>query len=162
MKDSRSEEQGSEKPTLVGNDILFTCRHCGKNLVIDCHGAGLNISCPQCHKDLEVPVPEGFDITQLDKEITSVNLLVEDEAVTPTPAVEVEVPAEVLEQVKNLQTELKSLRMEKQQYIQQHADLLNAVKEITQQMDEFRKMLDRLDQLTVLSPAAGGENQKGI
>ena len=37
------------------NDIVFDCPHCGKSLAIDGRGAGLMVTCPDCHRDVVVP-----------------------------------------------------------------------------------------------------------
>ena len=39
-------------------DIRFWCPHCGKKLGVDEKGAGLTISCPDCHKSLQIPSAE--------------------------------------------------------------------------------------------------------
>jgi transcription elongation factor Elf1 len=52
-------------------DIVFDCPHCGKSLAIDYRGAGLTIPCTDCGRDVEVPIPEGmemFDIDSSDEE----------------------------------------------------------------------------------------------
>lgn len=135
----------SRKATLVGSDILFECRQCGKSLVIDCRGAGLNIQCPQCENELEVPIPDGFDLSQLDKEITA------EEDVPPA--------APARGAVGKLPAELETLLAEKQQFIQRQADLRDAVKTISRQLDEFRKALDKFG----AGPApSAGETRKII
>ena len=40
-------------------DIRFWCPHCGKKLGVDERGIGLTISCPDCHKSLEIPSMAG-------------------------------------------------------------------------------------------------------
>ena len=45
---------------------MFDCPHCGKNLVIDYRGAGLQISCSDCGKDVLVPIPDGMELGDLD------------------------------------------------------------------------------------------------
>ena len=40
-------------------DIRFWCPHCGKKLGVDENGAGLTISCPDCHKSLLIPAATG-------------------------------------------------------------------------------------------------------
>ena len=45
---------------------MFDCPHCGKNLVIDYRGAGLQIDCSECGKSVLVPIPEGMQLTDLD------------------------------------------------------------------------------------------------
>lgn len=48
-------------------DIVFDCPHCGHGLVIDNRGAGLVITCAECGKPVQVPIPEGMDISDLDQ-----------------------------------------------------------------------------------------------
>lgn len=60
-------------------DIVFDCPHCGKSLAIDYRGAGLTIPCTDCGNYVEVPIPEGMDIVDLDsseeeQEVRIVNL----------------------------------------------------------------------------------------
>lgn len=56
------EAAGSIKET----DIVFDCPHCGKSLAIDYRGAGLAIACSDCGNIVEVPIPVGMDIVDLD------------------------------------------------------------------------------------------------
>ena len=48
-------------------DIVFDCPHCGHGLVIDNRGAGLVIACAGCGQPVQVPIPEGMDISDLDQ-----------------------------------------------------------------------------------------------
>ena len=47
-------------------DIVFDCPHCGKNLVIDYRGAGLQINCSSCGESVLVPIPDGMELRDLD------------------------------------------------------------------------------------------------
>ena len=47
-------------------DIVFDCPHCGKNLVIDYRGAGLQINCSECGEPVLVPIPDGMLLGDLD------------------------------------------------------------------------------------------------
>ncbi|MEI8241717.1 MAG: hypothetical protein WCI17_00470 [bacterium] len=47
-------------------DILFNCPHCGHSLCIDCRGAGLLTHCIECAKEVQVPIPEGMNVEDLD------------------------------------------------------------------------------------------------
>jgi len=47
-------------------DIVFDCPHCGKNLVIDYRGAGLQINCSECGDSVLVPIPDGMELNELD------------------------------------------------------------------------------------------------
>ncbi len=58
--------QSTEETTIRENDIVFDCPYCGNNLCIDYNGAGLMVPCPECEKRIQVPIPEGMDITDFD------------------------------------------------------------------------------------------------
>ena len=47
-------------------DIVFDCPYCGKSLAIDYRGAGLNVQCTDCGRNVSVPIPEGMEISDLD------------------------------------------------------------------------------------------------
>ncbi len=47
-------------------DIVFDCPHCSKSLAIDYRGAGLTITCSDCGNDIEVPIPEGMELEDVD------------------------------------------------------------------------------------------------
>ena len=49
------------------SDIVFNCSHCGHSLVIDYRGAGLVINCTECGEAVEVPIPEGMQLDDLDQ-----------------------------------------------------------------------------------------------
>lgn len=48
------------------SDIVFNCPYCDKSLAIDCRGAGLTITCPDCSNKIQIPIPEGMDLTDID------------------------------------------------------------------------------------------------
>ena len=47
-------------------DIVFNCPYCSKSLAIDYRGAGLTIKCSDCEKDVQVPIPEGMELNDID------------------------------------------------------------------------------------------------
>lgn len=47
-------------------DIIFDCPNCAKSLAIDYRGAGLTIKCSDCGSDVQVPIPDGMEIEDLD------------------------------------------------------------------------------------------------
>jgi uncharacterized Zn finger protein (UPF0148 family) len=49
-------------------DIVFDCPHCGHGLVIDYRGAGLITNCTECGKAVQVPIPDGMELADLDQE----------------------------------------------------------------------------------------------
>ena len=60
------ETQDAEGAEIRDTDIVFDCPHCGKSLVIDYRGAGLQIKCCQCGETVLVPIPSGMELTDLD------------------------------------------------------------------------------------------------
>ena len=55
-----------EEAEIRDTDIVFDCPHCGKNLVIDYRGAGLQINCSECGESVLVPIPDGMELRDLD------------------------------------------------------------------------------------------------
>ena len=55
-----------EEAEIRDTDIVFDCPHCGKNLVIDYRGAGLQINCSECGEPVLVPIPDGMELHDLD------------------------------------------------------------------------------------------------
>lgn len=60
------ETQSAEEAEIRDTDIVFDCPHCGKNLVIDYRGAGLQINCSECGESVLVPIPDGMELNDLD------------------------------------------------------------------------------------------------
>ena len=60
------ETQSADGADVRDTDIVFDCPHCSKTLVIDYRGAGLQISCSECGKNVLVPIPDGMELTDLD------------------------------------------------------------------------------------------------
>ena len=56
----------AEDAEIRDTDIVFDCPHCGKNLVIDYRGAGLQINCSECGEPVLVPIPDGMELHDLD------------------------------------------------------------------------------------------------
>ena len=65
-KEEVLETQSADGAEIRDTDIVFDCPHCSKTLVIDYRGAGLQISCSECGKDVLVPIPDGMELTDLD------------------------------------------------------------------------------------------------
>ena len=66
-----AETEKNQSPETVetvirDTDIAFSCPACGKSLVIDYRGAGLEIECSGCGKAVLVPIPDGMELADLD------------------------------------------------------------------------------------------------
>ena len=59
-------DEPHDSTEIKDTDIVFDCPHCGKSLAIDYRGAGLTIPCTDCGRTVEVPIPDGMDITDID------------------------------------------------------------------------------------------------
>ena len=67
MENAEVEVRGDvDEADLRDTDIVFDCPHCGKNLVIDYRGAGLQINCSECGEPTLVPIPDGMELHDLD------------------------------------------------------------------------------------------------
>jgi transcription elongation factor Elf1 len=57
----------NESADITETDIVFDCPHCSKSLVIDYRGAGLCIPCTDCGSEVEVPIPDGMELADMDR-----------------------------------------------------------------------------------------------
>ncbi len=70
----RTEQDGGEvhlddrgDPISTASDIVFNCPGCAHQLVIDVRGAGLMVNCTECGEPVQVPIPEGMEVTDFDE-----------------------------------------------------------------------------------------------
>jgi predicted nucleic acid-binding Zn-ribbon protein len=67
MENSAAElTETTDTAEIKETDIVFDCPHCGKSLAIDYRGAGLTIECSDCHREIQVPIPEGMELEDID------------------------------------------------------------------------------------------------
>ncbi len=68
MKNAPAEENvpESDNDEIRATDIVFDCPVCGHNLAIDFRGAGLQITCVECGSPVQVPIPDGMKVDDLD------------------------------------------------------------------------------------------------
>ena len=60
------ELQSADSTEIRDTDIVFDCPHCGKSLVMDYRGVGLQVDCPACGTPVLVPIPDGMELRDLD------------------------------------------------------------------------------------------------
>ena len=51
---------------IMPTDIVFDCPNCNHNLVVDYRAAGLQVPCSQCGTIIQVPIPDGMHLEDLD------------------------------------------------------------------------------------------------
>lgn len=59
-------EESNDSTEIKETDIVFDCPQCSKSLAIDYRGAGLTIRCTDCGSDVQVPIPEGMELGDID------------------------------------------------------------------------------------------------
>ena len=96
---------------IMPTDIVFDCPNCNHNLVVDYRAAGLQVPCSQCGTIIQVPIPDGMHLEDLDCD-----------------------PGELLQQL--LQT--RRMLMKAEQAAQQMGE---KIVEMTQKVADYRKAL---------------------
>jgi hypothetical protein len=145
--------QNAADTAVSETDIVFDCPYCGKNLCIDYHGAGLMVACPDCQKRLQVPIPEGMDITDFDSstEEVRVRLIHMREAL-------IEAQSRLTEQ----QQELASLRERCMAFEQIFANIRETFRSMHEDASRMKRDLTlvngTLDRLTKMAEDAIGES----
>jgi transcription elongation factor Elf1 len=141
-------DRPDESTEIKETDIVFDCPHCGKSLAIDYRGAGLTIPCTDCGKNVQVPIPEGMEITDIDsseeeQEVRILNLrrsLASAELKIEQLSAEVEeltTRREMLEKVRISQISRFGIVMEKVAAIQKSLeDIQKALAKITEMARE--------------------------
>lgn len=112
------DDQGGE---IRDTDIVFDCPHCGHGLVIDYRGAGLVITCVKCGRPVQVPIPDGMSLPDLDQD-----------------------PENLLKQLSNLRTALRSAEDRERDLVEELDDLRHRFEE---QDRESRQRLHKLAEM---------------
>jgi len=67
LESEGEEGMDGEDVDITPSDIVFECANCDHVIVIDYRGAGLMVRCPECNDAVEVPIPGGMNVSDLDK-----------------------------------------------------------------------------------------------
>jgi DNA replicative helicase MCM subunit Mcm2 (Cdc46/Mcm family) len=122
---------------IMPTDIVFDCPNCNHNLVVDYRAAGLQVPCSQCGTIIQVPIPDGMLLEDLDCD-----------------------PGELLQQL--LQT--RRMLVKAENAAQQMGD---KIAEMMEKMAEYRKVLhsvkarmETLEEATSLAKVAHQDIEK--
>lgn len=132
-----------ENEAIKDTDIVFDCPHCGKSLAIDYRGAGLTITCSDCGNRVEVPIPEGMELTDIDsnQEEQELRILHLRRAVTTAEF-----------RIRQLEEENQALRDARDSLEKQRTEILMQFGAMLEQVTGSRKALaDLYDRLRALS-----------
>ena len=132
------EDEADIRPT----DIVFDCPHCGHNLAIDYRGAGLQTRCVECGEMIQVPIPDGMKLDDLD--LSAGELLVQ---LFQTRRMLLERDA----RIKALEEMLESTKLRRSELEEEHRDLskretvaLSTLQACLALQDDLRGKLDEL------------------
>ncbi len=120
------------------NDVVFDCPFCSKSLAIDVRGAGLVIACPDCGGQVQVPIPEGLDIADLDAGNG-------DEEVRIIHLRELLLSAQV--RVRELEAELEELRQRRDALEQLRAENTVRFDVLGREMDNIHRSMGRIGEV---------------
>jgi predicted RNA-binding Zn-ribbon protein involved in translation (DUF1610 family) len=139
----QAEPQGTEESDEIRvTDIVFDCPHCGHNLAIDYRGAGLQITCVECGQPVQVPIPDGMKIDDLD---LSAGELLTQLFQTRRMLVKSEQRAAELEEtvasIKARRTELEKSRITT---LHRCAELVNLCQGVTKSQNDITTTLNRM------------------
>lgn len=133
------EEEDAE---IRDTDIVFDCPHCGHNLVIDYQGAGMVITCVECHNPVQVPIPDGMRLSDLDQ--PEENLQKQISTLRTSLQASEARQKQLEEQIESLKE--SRLAMQKQRAGQMHrlAEIRGACEHIQRVLTESSSILNRI------------------
>lgn len=135
-------DRPDESTEIKETDIVFDCPHCGKSLAIDYRGAGLTIPCTDCGKNVQVPIPEGMEITDIDsseeeQEIRVLNLR------RSLAAAEQKIE-QLSSEVEEMTTRREMLEKVRTDHISKFGLIMERVTVIQKSLEEIHKALNKI------------------
>ena len=141
---------------LPAKDIIFDCRSCGKNLVINALGAGLAINCPSCGAEQQVPLSGGVEVAI--PAVTPAAAVVVDKQEVEHEFPEIsDVLADAREQINALTLKNDELQFRRRFLEKRHAIVSQGLQAFRREMITIRKAMDRTEAIlqTMEDPSAG-------
>jgi transcription elongation factor Elf1 len=127
---------------IKDTDIVFDCPYCGKSLAIDYRGAGLTIPCTDCNRNVQVPIPEGMELTDIDSTAEEQEIRILNLRRTLAAA---DFRIEQLEtEVADLNARLQSQERERAENLFQNTAILENAEVIDKALDDMRRALQAI------------------
>jgi len=138
-------DRPDDSTEIKETDIVFDCPHCGKSLAIDYRGAGLTIPCTDCGKNVQVPIPEGMEITDIDssdeeQEVRILNLR------RSLAAAEQKIE-QLAAEVEDMTTRREMLEKVRMNYISRFGVVMEKVASIQKSIEEIHKALNKISEV---------------
>jgi len=135
-------DRPDDSTEIKETDIVFDCPQCGKSLAIDYRGAGLTIPCTDCGKNVQVPIPEGMEITDIDssdeeQEVRILNLR------RSLAAAEQKIE-QLAAEVEEMTTRREMLEKVRMNYISRFGVVMEIVASIQKSIEEIHKALNKI------------------
>jgi len=135
-------DRPDDSTEIKETDIVFDCPHCGKSLAIDYRGAGLTIPCTDCGKNVQVPIPEGMEITDIDsseeeQEVRILNLR------RSLAAAEQKIE-QLASEVEEMTTRREMLEKVRMNHISKFGIVMENVASIQKSIEEIHKALNKI------------------
>lgn len=152
-------EDTSNEP-LTPQDITFTCKVCGKSLVINALGAGLAITCPDCGTELQVPQSDGAEAAPSEAALEAAETKEDnEEAEQEFPDIS-DVLANDREQIAALTLQVEELELRRRFLEKRHALASMSLQSLRRESIMIRQAMDRIDAvLKNLEEHSAGDTQ---
>lgn len=141
-----SEHNSADQQAIKDTDIVFECQYCGKSLAIDYKGAGLNIPCSDCGKLVEVPIPDGMDIGDIDKSDEQMEIVVLNMRKS-LAAADAKISS-LEEDIEELNSRRDALERQKQDTLYKFGAIAEQVSVIQKSLDDISNALRKIGEST--------------
>ncbi|MFC1497838.1 hypothetical protein ACFLS1_05090 [Verrucomicrobiota bacterium] len=123
-------------------DIVFDCPICGKSLAIDYKGAGLTIPCTDCGKNVQVPIPDGMEIDDIDgtEEVKEMRMVTLRKSLSQAKAK----ISELEDEIEELNIRRDSLEKKRTDNMYRFAEIIEKVGVIQKALKEVTKDLNAI------------------
>jgi len=138
-------DKPDDSTEIKETDIVFDCPHCGKSLAIDYRGAGLTIPCTDCGRNVQVPIPEGMEITDIDsseeeQEIRILNL--RRSLASAEQKIE-----QLSSEVEEMATRRETLEKVRTEHIAKFGMIMEKVSAIQKSLEEIHKVVGKITEM---------------